>query len=112
MPTLSVFLRHTLPPISTIRSKFFSNSNKLRGTLPSPRQNNLCHGGTHSYRGKGDGIDGPYQNLKDRALSIGDREAFDLGLYPTHGVKTNVSVEPYADFSDDRIHLRVDLEQG
>ena len=37
------------------------------------------------------------------------KEAY--ALYPTHGVKTTVVAHPFGDVSDDRIHLRVDLEQ-
>ena len=41
-----------------------------------------------------------------------DNGVYDLALYPTQNVKTRVVAEPFGAFSDDRIHLRVDLEQG
>ena len=57
-------------------------------------------------------MDGPYQNLSTRMVAISGKEAYDMGLYPAGVVQTNVSAEPFRATSDDKIHLRVDIEQG
>ena len=71
-----------------------------------------------SRSGRSDGIiEGPYRNLTDSGGLLvgggGKRDQYDLGLYSTSNVKTNVIAEPFEHIIDDEgIHLRVDLEQN
>lgn len=95
MPATSVFLRHILPPASTLQSKLSSYFKKYPSSLPQSRTA---------------GIDGPYRNLKEGEPAVSGKEEYDLGLYPTQ-IETGVTVEPLGDFEDDGIRLRVDLEQ-
>ena len=57
-------------------------------------------------------MNGRYQNLRDGATGIRGREEYELGLYSTDTVKTNVVAGPFGSFHDDRILLKVDLEQN
>ena len=93
MPATSKFLRHVLPPANT---------------LPRGR---ASHGG-RGLQSRTDRIDGPYRNLRDGGPAVSGKEEFDLGLYSTQTVKTNVIAEPFDHLDDDGICLRVDLEQG
>ena len=110
MPATSVFLRHVLPSANSLRSKFTSYCSKLRTSLPL-RQSHASHK-TNSLESKTAGIDGPYRNLRDRELAVNDNGVYDLAQYPAQIVKTNVVAEPFGSFSDDKIHLKIDLEQG
>ena len=56
-------------------------------------------------------MNGHYQNLRDGATGIRRKDNYDLGLYSTDTVKTNVVAGPFESFHDDRIHLKTDLEQ-
>ena len=110
MPATSVLIRHIAPDVDTIRSKMSFYSSKVRHNLP-------LHQSQHSQRSKlqerkADSMNRQYLNLTDRRFAAGDKEAYDLGLYPNQGVKTSVSAEPFGNFSDDRIHLRVDIEHS
>lgn len=111
MPATSVFLRHILPSMKSFRSEVISYSNKLHISLPL-RLNHTSHV-SNSHKSRTAGIDGPYRNLGGRELAVNDNEAYDLALHPAQAVKTKVVAEsPFGEFSDDRIHLKVDLEQG
>ena len=70
--------------------------------------------GDDSNKKKPNRLDGPYRNLRDRDsdLAISGQESEDLELFPTQAIKTHVVAGPLNDYDDDRIHLRVDLEQG
>lgn len=57
-------------------------------------------------------MNGHYQNLRDGALAIRGKEEYELGLYSANSVKTNVVAGPFEGLQDDRIHLKVDLEQN
>ena len=57
-------------------------------------------------------MNGHYQNSKDRARAIRGKEEYGLGLYSTNSVKTSVAAGPFEGLPDDRIHLKVDLEQN
>ena len=109
MPAASKFLRHTLPPAGALRSKLISYTSKFRSSLHL-RQKRTSHENS-SYKGRTDGIGGPYRNLKDREQAVGDNEVYDFELYSAQAVKTSVTVAPFESSSDDRIHMRVDLEQ-
>ena len=109
MPATSMFLRHVLPHASRLLSKVTSYSRKLRKTFPSGHS----HGsnGDDSDLKKTDHIDEPYRNAGNRELANSGKESYDLELFSTQAVKTNVVAGPFKDYDDDRIHLRVDLEQ-
>ena len=74
--------------------------------------------GSRSGRSDGVIIEGPYRNLTDSGGLLvgggGKRDQYDLGLYSTSNVKTNVIAEPFEhiDNDDEGIHLRVDMEQN
>ena len=110
MPAASVFVRHVGPSTATIQSKLETYSSKVRRRFYLPQSRRSI--GTRSQQIKSDGRDGPYQNLSNRVVAMSGKEAYDLGLYPAGVVRTNVSAEPFRALSDDKIHLRVDLEQG
>ena len=110
MPATSLFLRHTLPPTNTLKAIFNSYFKKYRSSLPLS-QSHTSHG-TRGYQNRKDGIDGPYRNLRDGGPAVSGKEEYDLGLYSTQTVKTNVTAEHCKHFDDDGIRLRVDLEQG
>ena len=50
--------------------------------------------------------------MRDWELASSSKESNNLELVSTQAVKTNVVAAPFQDFDPDRIHLRVDLEQG
>lgn len=109
MPATSAFLRHVLPPAGALQSKLASYSSRLRSSLhPRQKQTSREH---DRCKDRTDGRDGPYRNLKDRALAVGHNEWYDLEPYSAQAVKTSVVAEPFGSVSDDRIHLRIDLEQ-
>ncbi len=86
-----------------------SYTSKFRSTLHLP-QKRTSHEES-SYKGRMHGIAGPYRNLKDREQAVGDNEGYGFELHSAQTVKTSVSVAPFENLSDDRIHMRVDLEQ-
>ena len=57
-------------------------------------------------------MNGHYQKLRDGATGIRRKEEYELGLYSTDTVKTNVVAGPFESFHDDETHLKVDLEQN
>lgn len=105
-----MFLRHILPPANSTQSKLSSYFKKYRSSLS---QGHASRGST-GYQSGTEGIDGPYRNLRDGGPAVSGKEDFDLGLYCTQTVNTNVTAEPfeYLDDDDGGIRLRVDLEQG
>ena len=107
MPATSAFLHHVLPSTNTIHTKVSSYFKRFRSSF----QSHPSHG-ENSRKRRTDSIDGSYRNLEDGAPGIAGKGQYDLGEYCTHSVKTNVVAEPLADFHDDGIHLRLDLEQG
>ncbi|CAD6593000.1 MAG: hypothetical protein ASARMPREDX12_006648 [Alectoria sarmentosa] len=110
MPATSVFVRHILPSVTSLRSKLIYYSSKLHGNSPL-RQSQASHG-SNIHKSRAAGMNGPYRNLKDRGQAANDDGVYDLAIYPAQNVKTDVVAEPFGAFSDDGIHLRVDLEQG
>ena len=110
IPATSVFMRHILPSVTSLPLKITYYSSKLHGSTPvrqaqAPNGSNIHKSGTSRNNG-------PYRNLRDRQLVVNDDGAYDLALYAAPNVKTTVVAEPFEALSDDRIHLRVDLEQG
>ena len=45
-------------------------------------------------------------------MTVRGKEEYELGLCSANGVKTHVVAGPFEGFHDDRIHLKVDLEQN
>lgn len=83
---------------------------KLRNTvLSSPSPSPL---GDSSNNKRPDRIHGPYRSMRDWELGSSSKQSDDLQLFSTQVVKTNVVAAPFHDYDPDRIHLRVDLEQG
>ena len=56
-------------------------------------------------------MNGHYQNLRDGAVAVTSKEEYELGLYSTDRVNTNVVAGPFEGSHVDRIHLKVDSEQ-
>ena len=110
VPATSVFLRHVLPPTKDVQKRITSYFRNFGTTLPR-NQNHTSHG-SNSYKKRTEGTNGHYQNLRDGALAIRGKEEHELGLYSANSVKTNVVAGPCEDLHDDRIHLKVDLEQN
>ena len=50
--------------------------------------------------------------MRDWEVASSSKESNDLELVFTQAVKTNMLAAPFQDYDPDRIHLRVDLEQG
>ena len=101
-----------LPHASKLLSKPTSYFSKLRNNVSSgqshgPQEDN-------SKKKATDRTDGPYRNLGDWGPTMRgkDKELYDLELGSLQAVKTKVVAAPFEDYDDDRIHLRVDLEQG
>lgn len=59
-----------------------------------------------------DRLDGPYRSLGDREFVPTSKNIYSLGMFPAQRVKTDVTTGTSEGYEDDRIHLRVDLEQG
>lgn len=108
MPAVSVFLRHAIPHATKVLSRFSSYSSRLCNTLPSSQSKD----GDYSHRKTTNRVDGPYTNLGDRTKFSSSKESYDLELHSARSVKTKVTTGSLGDHDDDRIHLRVDLEQG
>lgn len=108
MPATSVFLRHAIPQATKLLSRFTFYSSKLRNTLPSSQSKD----GDYSHRKTTNRTDGQYTNLGDRKMLPSGKESYKLESYSARSVKTNVTTGSLGDHDDDRIHLRVDLEQG
>jgi len=110
MPATSVFLRHALPHATKLLSRFTSYSSRLRNTLPSSQSK-----GSHrddGHRKTTNRVDGPYTNQGNRELVPSGKESYNLELHSAQSVKTSVTTGSLGGHDDDRIHLRVDLEQG
>ena len=107
MPALSRMLRHSLPQYETLRSNLFSRASRLRGKLSgksSPRESS-------NRAVMVDAGNGTYEALEDPFFPQASlRQEFELKQLES--VKTKVATGDSHDLSDDRIHLRVDLEQG
>ena len=111
MSTTSIFLQYFLPPANTLKAKLSFYIRKDRSSLPLNQSHASRASGRQGMQSNPDGIDGPYRNLTDRGPLVSDREEYDLGLYLTQTVKTNVIAEPFEHIDEDGIHLRVDMEQ-
>jgi len=111
VPATSVFLHHAVPHATKLFSRFTSYSSKLRNTLPSSQSE-----GSHrddSHQKSTNRVDGSYTNMDDRREVVPrGKESYHLELYSAHSVKTNMTTGSLGDHDDDRIHWRVDLEQG
>ena len=110
VPATSVLLRHILPPAKTLQEKLISYFKKT-GTTLNLKQNHTPHG-SNNHKKRTDGMNGHYQNIRDGATGTKRKEEYGLGLYSTDTVKTNVVAGSFESFNDDRIHLKVDLEQN
>ena len=110
MPATSVFLRHILPHVSRLLSKPISYLSKRRNpVLTSPSHSPLVDS---SENKRLDRMHGPYRSMKDWELATSSKGSNDLELVSTQAVKTNVVALPSQAYNPDRIHVKVDLEQG
>ena len=50
--------------------------------------------------------------MRDWEAASSSKESKDLELVSTQAVKTSLVAAPFQNYDPDRIHLRVDLEQG
>lgn len=108
IPAVSVFLRHAISHATKLLSRFTSYSSKLLNTLPSSHSKD----GDYSHRKTTNCVDGSYTNLGDQKRFPSSKESYNLELYSARSVKTNATTGSLGDHDDDRIHLRVDLQQG
>lgn len=107
MPALSRMLRRSLPPYETLRSNLCSKASRLRGKLsgkssPGERSNHAV---------KVDAGNGTYEALEDPFFPQSSLRQ-ECELKKLESVKTKIATGDSHDLSDDRTHLRVDLEQG
>jgi hypothetical protein len=109
MPATSVFLGHVVPHATKLLSRFTSYSRRLRNTLPSSQSKGSRRDDSH--RKTTNRVDGPYTNLGDREMVPSGKDSYNLKLYSAQSVKTNVTTGSLGGYDDDRIHLRVGIEQ-
>ena len=109
MPATAAILKATLPPYKSIRSSFFSKRRRLRQHTQPSWRNSTNESSNVDYTMQG--RDGPYRILEDSPSANGTKRQ-SLELRQIGLVKTEARSADVHDMSNDKIHLRIDIEQG